>query len=84
MKHQNDPFKRQFLKRKAAISITTNANKCNSEARELTSLVRSEASSTGARAVQRRVALSSILNGTDHMGVENLRSIILQSQTTPY
>lgn len=81
MKHQNV---RQFLKRKAAKSITTNTNKCNSEARELTSLARSEASSTGARAIQRRVALSTILNGTDHMRVENLRSIILQSQTTPY
>jgi len=53
------------------------------EARALTSLVRCEASSTGARAIQRRVALS-ILSGTDHMRVENLRSIILQSQTTPY
>lgn len=47
------------------------------------SVVRAEASSSGARAVQRRVALR-ILNGTDHMRVENLRSIVLQSQTTPY
>lgn len=52
-------------------------------ARELTSLVRCEASSTGARAIQRRVARS-ILHRTDHMRVENLRSIVLQSQTTPY